>query len=170
MVGISLAGWDRMGWHGGPAEWWMRIRDRRATLAALVLGWNLASNAPRMREGIEADRELRALAASLEERGLRTGYSDFLIAGPLSMVTNERVTVVGLLGPTNGEHLDRQISLVASQGPDFLLTRPEEEAGLARRLNRLGVTFETYGATVRIFYKLSRRVSIDELTGFRDDS
>lgn len=34
MVGISLAGWDRMGWHGGPAEWWMRIRDRRATLAA----------------------------------------------------------------------------------------------------------------------------------------
>ncbi|WP_298396624.1 glycosyl transferase family protein [Sphingobium sp.] len=37
MVGISLAGWDRMGWQGGPAEWWMRIRDRRATMAALVL-------------------------------------------------------------------------------------------------------------------------------------
>ncbi|WP_420144064.1 glycosyl transferase family protein [Sphingobium sp.] len=37
MVGISLAGWDRLGWHGGPAEWWMRIRDRRATMAALVL-------------------------------------------------------------------------------------------------------------------------------------
>jgi len=37
MVGISLAGWDRMGWHGGPAEWWMRIRDRRSTMAALVL-------------------------------------------------------------------------------------------------------------------------------------
>ncbi|WP_268934740.1 glycosyl transferase family protein [Sphingobium sp. CAP-1] len=37
MIGISLAGWDRMGWHGGVAEWWMRIRDRRATMAALVL-------------------------------------------------------------------------------------------------------------------------------------
>jgi adsorption protein B len=37
MVGISLAGWDRLGWRGGPAEWWMRIRDRRATMAALVL-------------------------------------------------------------------------------------------------------------------------------------
>lgn len=37
MVGISLAGWDRMGWHGGPAEWWMRIRDRRAALSAFVL-------------------------------------------------------------------------------------------------------------------------------------
>ncbi|MFZ2998249.1 MAG: glycosyl transferase family protein [Sphingobium sp.] len=37
IVGISLAGWDRLGWQGGPAEWWMRLRDRRATLAALVL-------------------------------------------------------------------------------------------------------------------------------------
>jgi adsorption protein B len=37
MVGISLAGWDRLGWRGGPAEWWMRIRDRRATMAALIL-------------------------------------------------------------------------------------------------------------------------------------
>lgn len=37
MVGIALAGWDRLGWRGGPAEWWMRIRDRRSTLAALVL-------------------------------------------------------------------------------------------------------------------------------------
>ncbi|WP_150291937.1 glycosyl transferase family protein [Sphingobium estronivorans] len=37
MVGIALAGWDRMGWQGGPAEWWMRMRDRRAALAAFVL-------------------------------------------------------------------------------------------------------------------------------------
>ncbi|WP_375196356.1 glycosyl transferase family protein [Sphingobium sp.] len=37
MVGISLAGWDRMGWQGGPSEWWMRMRDRRAALSAFVL-------------------------------------------------------------------------------------------------------------------------------------
>ncbi|MEC3911823.1 glycosyl transferase family protein [Sphingobium sp. CR2-8] len=37
MVGISLAGWDRMGWHGSMAECWMRLRDRRATMAAFVL-------------------------------------------------------------------------------------------------------------------------------------
>lgn len=37
MVGIALAGWDRLGWRGGPAEWWMRVRDRRSTLAALIL-------------------------------------------------------------------------------------------------------------------------------------
>jgi adsorption protein B len=37
MIGIALAGWDRLGWHGHWAELWMRLRDRRAILAALVL-------------------------------------------------------------------------------------------------------------------------------------
>lgn len=37
MVGISLAGWDRLGWQGGVAERWMRLRDRRGALAALIL-------------------------------------------------------------------------------------------------------------------------------------
>lgn len=37
MIGISLAGWDRMGWQGGPTEWWMRVRDRRAAIAAFIL-------------------------------------------------------------------------------------------------------------------------------------
>jgi len=37
ITGISLAGWDRLGWRGGLAERWMRLRDRRALLAALVL-------------------------------------------------------------------------------------------------------------------------------------
>lgn len=36
-VGIALAGWDRLGWSGGIGETWMRLRDRRAALAALVL-------------------------------------------------------------------------------------------------------------------------------------
>lgn len=39
MTGIALAGWDRVGW-GRPlalAEHWMRMRDRRAPLAVLVV-------------------------------------------------------------------------------------------------------------------------------------
>jgi bacteriophage N4 adsorption protein B len=36
LAGISLAGWDRMGWHGGLIEHWMRLHDRRAMLTALV--------------------------------------------------------------------------------------------------------------------------------------
>ncbi len=37
MTGIALAGWDRLGWTGGPAEFWMRLRDRKAVLSAIVL-------------------------------------------------------------------------------------------------------------------------------------
>ncbi|MEZ5709125.1 MAG: glycosyl transferase family protein [Blastomonas sp.] len=37
MTGIALTGWDRMGWNGTASEYWMRLRDRRAVLAALVL-------------------------------------------------------------------------------------------------------------------------------------
>ena len=37
MHGIALQGWDRLGWAGGPGEWWMRWRDRRGPLSALVL-------------------------------------------------------------------------------------------------------------------------------------
>ena len=35
--GIALAGWDRLGWSGGFGERWMRLRDRRGPLAALLL-------------------------------------------------------------------------------------------------------------------------------------
>jgi adsorption protein B len=37
MTGIALAGWDRLGWSGGLAERWMRMRDRQSVLAALLL-------------------------------------------------------------------------------------------------------------------------------------
>lgn len=37
MSGIALAGWDRLGWRGGWAERWMRLHDRRAVLAAIIL-------------------------------------------------------------------------------------------------------------------------------------
>lgn len=37
MLGIALSGWDRMGWRGGVAERWMRLRDRKSLLAALLI-------------------------------------------------------------------------------------------------------------------------------------
>lgn len=37
MAGISLSGWDRLGWQGNWRENWMRLRDRKASLAAIVL-------------------------------------------------------------------------------------------------------------------------------------
>jgi bacteriophage N4 adsorption protein B len=36
-AGIALSGWVRLGWRGNLAEHWMRFRDRRAILSALVL-------------------------------------------------------------------------------------------------------------------------------------
>lgn len=35
--GIALDGWDRLGWSGGIGERWMRMRDRRGPIAALLL-------------------------------------------------------------------------------------------------------------------------------------
>jgi adsorption protein B len=35
--GIALSGWDRLGWSGGLGERWMRLRDRRGPLAAMLL-------------------------------------------------------------------------------------------------------------------------------------
>ncbi len=37
VLGIALQGWDRVGWSGGLLDGWMRARDRRGPLAALVL-------------------------------------------------------------------------------------------------------------------------------------
>jgi adsorption protein B len=37
MTGIALSGWDRLGWTGGLAERWMRLRDRQSVLAAIFL-------------------------------------------------------------------------------------------------------------------------------------
>lgn len=37
VIGISLAGWDRLGWGRGLAENWMRLRDRRALIVSAVL-------------------------------------------------------------------------------------------------------------------------------------
>lgn len=37
MIGIALSGWDRTGWSGLASDLWMRARDRRAALAAVVL-------------------------------------------------------------------------------------------------------------------------------------
>ena len=37
IMGIALTGWDRVGWHGGLAEHWMRWRDRRILLSSMVM-------------------------------------------------------------------------------------------------------------------------------------
>ncbi|MFZ4108997.1 MAG: glycosyl transferase family protein [Polymorphobacter sp.] len=44
LIGIGLAGWDRLGWHGGLADRYMLARDRKALMTALltVAGYGVA--------------------------------------------------------------------------------------------------------------------------------
>ncbi len=46
--GIAFQGWERLGWRGSAVELWMRLRDRRGPLTALVLaaGYLLIAIAP----------------------------------------------------------------------------------------------------------------------------
>lgn len=37
LIGIAFQGWERLGWQLRPAELWMRLRDRRGPLTAVVL-------------------------------------------------------------------------------------------------------------------------------------
>jgi adsorption protein B len=80
ITGISLAGWDRLGWQGGFAERWMRLRDRRALLAALVLAaayaallmWGTAWGATRLFDRpLEATIPLPLIVANLVLLGWR---------------------------------------------------------------------------------------------------
>jgi hypothetical protein len=75
-----FAGWDRLGWRGGLGERWMRMRDRRGPLAALLLvaamprllwlqiGWPPRS-ARRSRRGVDP-----ALATLLTINGWLLGW------------------------------------------------------------------------------------------------
>jgi bacteriophage N4 adsorption protein B len=71
MTGIALAGWDRMGWSGGLAERWMRLRDRQSVLAAVFL--------------FAAYLSLLCWLA-LQVRGVMTGVRPDGVVGALSIV------------------------------------------------------------------------------------
>lgn len=43
MIGISLSGWDRLGWENCWRENWMRLRDRKASFSAIILALTYAA-------------------------------------------------------------------------------------------------------------------------------
>lgn len=65
--GIAFQGWDRLGWAAQPAELWMRMRDRRGPLTALVL----------------ATAYLLLVIAGVLALGEALGYGRPWIGGPL---------------------------------------------------------------------------------------
>lgn len=85
--GIALRGWDRLGWSGGIAERWMRMRDRESLLAALLLAAGYAAFFLYLLRGAAAGPAPidRALALLLLANGFllvwRLGFRIVLTAG-----------------------------------------------------------------------------------------
>jgi bacteriophage N4 adsorption protein B len=92
-AGIALAGWDRLGWQGRLPEHWMRLRDRRAPLAALclaaayfaLLGWAILGGI-----GLFAGRPV---AVEMPER---------LIAANLALLAWRTAMRAGIVGRSHG--------------------------------------------------------------------
>jgi hypothetical protein len=158
LTGFALALGDFIWWV------WPRSRVAAAALAGLVIGSNLSSNLDRLQSGLAQGHELRALSARIEALGLKTGYSGVAFAGPLTMLTAERVSVDGILESAFGERVPpRHIDRVRLDGPDFYLADGETAVRLARRLDQLGVTYKVEGESPRLFHAFSRRVPLSEV-------
>ena len=145
---------------------WKRWPLAAVALAGSVIGWNTWSNLDRLRSGLEEGRNLRAFSEKIEGLGLRTGYSGVAVAGPLIMLTGERVSVDGVLGSTVGERLPaRHIDRVRLHGPDFYLADQDASDRLTRRFGELGVTYEIARApgTLVLFHGFSRPVALSEV-------
>lgn len=141
-----------------------RARIPGVALAMTLIGWNAVSNVERMRAGLEDGRALRMLARRVQALGLTAGYSDVASAGPMIMLTGERVSVDGVLVTDEGQRLPgRHVERVRRLGADFLLVEKASAADMDERLRALGVSAaqEPFG-DLRLF-RLSRRVHIAEL-------
>ena len=155
-------------------------RSRLAAGAALVavLTLNVAGLAfppgdgttPRLFAGAEIAAPYARLVRSLEEKGIRTGYSDFTLSAPVTMFTGERIVLSPRLGPTPAYLSDAQEETVARLGADaFVLRADDDPKAFAALLDSLGVTYQLDLDPVPVFYRLSRRVAIEEVAGFRSE-
>ena len=155
---------------------WGRSRLAAAAATAALLTLNVAGLAfppgdgttPRLFAGAEIAAPYARLARSLEEKGIRTGYSDFSLSAPVTMFTGERIVLSPRLGPTPAYLSDRQEEMVARLGPDaYVLRADDDPKAFAALLDALGVSYELAVDPVPIFYRLSRRVAVEEVAGFR---
>jgi hypothetical protein len=158
------------------ARLWGRSRLGAAVAIAALLILNVAGLAfppgdgttPRLFAGREIAAPYARLVESLEEKGIRTGYSDFTLSAPVTMFTGERIVLSPRLGPTPAYLSDRQEEMVARRGPDaYVLRADDDPRAFAALLDARGVTYQLDLDPVPIFHKLSRRVAVEEVAGFR---
>lgn len=159
-LGVVLGAlWRRSATVGRPAA---------ALLIALLLAVNVAGMLPRLRASAEIAAPYERLVRSLRDKGIRTGYSDFTLSAPVTMFTAEQIVLSPALGPTPAYESDLHARTVRDHGPDAFVLIPEDDPRLfAAALQRLGVTYELDTDPVPVFYRLSRRVPVEEVAGFR---
>lgn len=157
---------------------WGRSRVAAGAAMAALLTLNVAGLAfppgdgttPRLFAGAEIAAPYARLVRSLEEKGIRTGYSDFSLSAPVTMFTGERIILSSRLGPTPAYESDLHAETVARLGPDaYVLRADDDPKAFAAVLDSLGVTYQMDIDPVPIFYRLSRRVAIEEVAGFRGE-
>ncbi len=157
----------------GAAAAWGFARARLATLAAVlgILTLNVTGTLPRLRESGAIEEGWRQAVRSLEEKEIRTGYSDVTVAGAITMFTAERITLSARLGPTPAYNSDRQDERVAREGPDAYVLAPGDDTEAFRAaLARLGVTCRYDPRPFPTFWQCSRRVRLEEVDGFRGEA
>jgi hypothetical protein len=158
---------------------WGRSRPAAAAVTLAILLLNVAGLAfppgdgttPRLFAGAGIAAPYARLVRSLEEKGIRTGYSDFSLSAPVTMFTGERIVFSPRLGPTPAYLSEGQEEMVARLGPDaYVLRADDDPKAFAALLDSLGVTYRMEIDPVPIFFRLSRRVAIEEVAGFRGEA
>jgi hypothetical protein len=154
---------------GVVAAWgWARARFSTGALLVAIFALNAAGSLPRLRETASIEAFWRRAVQSLEEKGIRTGYSDFGVAAPITLFTAERITLSARLGPTPAYYSDRQDERVALAGPDaYVLPRGDDPERFQAALRDLGVSCRHEPRPFPTFWDCSRRVRLEEVIGFR---
>jgi hypothetical protein len=159
--------------HAGVLCAWLWARSRAAAVfgLALLLSLNVSGTVPRLFASAAIARRHHDIVRALDEKGIRTGYSDFSIAAPVTMFTAERILISPGLGPTPAYESDAHARRVAEEGPDAYVLPPEDDPErFAAVLRGLGVSFQVETKPVTVFYGFSRRVRLEEVAGFRGES
>ncbi len=157
--------------HLGTVAAWTWARARLATVLAVgaLLAVNLVGMVPRLQAGPRIGAYYRHLVGSLEEKGIRTGYSDFSISAPVTMFTSERIVLSPQLGPTPAYVSKQHQAIVEARGPDaYVLSPSDDPERFAQVLQDLGVGFRYDDDPVPVFYAFSRRVRLQEVWDFRE--
>ena len=145
-----------------------RSRPAAAALLGAILAANVAGMADRLGQGAATAEYYGQVVRALERKGVRTGYADFSLSAPITMITRERILLSSRLGPTPAYEAEAVTARVAAEGPDAYVLRPDDDPeAFASVLRSLGVTYRMDVDPVPVFHSFSRRVRVEEVAGFR---